>query len=102
MGTWLVSIKTSAGESIWSEENRELGDTVFDLWQRDEVLQLPNGGKVAFDARLTGIVRPVLKCMEAERDRHSHEGTKRMFGTIVERLSLLDPESELAITLIDY
>ena len=38
MGTWIVSIKTSAGESIWHEENRNLGDTVFDLWQRDETL----------------------------------------------------------------
>lgn len=102
MGTWLVSIKTSAGESIWSEENRELGDTVFDLWQRDEALHMPNGGKVAFDARLTGKVRPVLKRMEEERDRHSYEGTKRMFGTIAERLSLLDSEGELAITLMDY
>lgn len=102
MGTWLVSIKTSVGESIWSEENRELGDTVFDLWQRDEALTLPHGGKVAFDARLTGKVQPVLKRLEEERDRHSYDATKRMFGTIAERLSLLDPEDELAITLMDY
>lgn len=102
MGTWLVSIKTSAGENIWSEENRELGFTIFDLWQSDEVLHLPNGGKIAFDARLTGKVRPVLKRMEEERDRHSHDAMKRMFGTIAERLSLLDPEEELAVTLMDY
>lgn len=102
MGTWLVSIKTSVGETTWREENRELGDTVFDLWQRDETLTLPNGGKVAFDARLTGKVRPVLKRMEEERDRHSHEATKNMFGTIAEHLSLLDPEDDLAITLMDY
>jgi hypothetical protein len=102
MGTWLVSIKNSAGERIWSEENRELGSTIFDLWQRDEVLSLPNGGKIAFDARLTGKVRAVLKRMEEERDRHSYDATKRMFGTIAERLSLLDPEAELAINLMDY
>ncbi|MGA7205277.1 MAG: hypothetical protein WBX27_11670 [Specibacter sp.] len=97
-----MSIETSAGESIWYTENRNLGDTVFDLWQRDDALHLPNGGKVAFDARLTGKVRPVLKRMEEERDRHSYDATKRMFGTIAERLSLLDPEDELAITLMDY
>lgn len=102
MGTWLVSIKTSAGETLWSAENRQLGDTVFELWQRDEALALPTGGKVAFDAWLTGTVRPVLKRMEEERDRHSHEATKNMFETIAERLSSLDPEEDLAITLMDY
>ena len=102
MGTWIVSIKTRCGESIWYEENRNLGDTVFDLWQSDEALHLPLGGRIAFDARLTGKVRPVLKRMEEERDRHSHVATKRMFGTIVERLYLLDPEDELAISLTDY
>ncbi|GAA4371602.1 hypothetical protein GCM10023166_21020 [Paeniglutamicibacter cryotolerans] len=102
MWTWIVSIETSSGENLWSEENRELGFTIFDLWQSDEALHLFNGGNIAYDDRLTGKVRPVLKRMEEERDRHSHDAMKGMFGTIEERLSLLDPEEELAITLMDY
>ncbi|TAP25831.1 MULTISPECIES: hypothetical protein [Micrococcaceae] len=101
MGTWITSIRKLDGDYIGGKEDYWLGKAIYDLWD-ERSLHKVEDGKTTYQYRLSGKVQPVLDRMKTELDKSSVPSSIELYSGIVERLSALDPDSELYIELFDW
>lgn len=101
MATWITSIKTIDGEHIGGKEDRWLGEAIYDLWD-EHVLRKVEDGKETYQYRLTGKAEPVLERMKKELDESTLQSDIELYTGIVERLSALEPDTELYVKLFDW